>query len=163
MVVLPESWHAGAPGGAVFSGCRRYRYLLWRRWASGPAVLFVALNPNNADAEREDPTIRRMRGFARDWGYGACLVANIFSVRAATPDLLRARRGPVGRATDDWLVTARAEADMAVACWGNHGSLNGRDLQVRALFDRWHVFRLNRTGQPVHPLYLPADCLPVVW
>jgi hypothetical protein len=30
---------------ALLSPCRRYRFALWRRWESGPQVLFVMLNP----------------------------------------------------------------------------------------------------------------------
>ncbi len=163
MKALPDDWHAGAPGGAVFSGCRRYRYLLWRRWEAGDAVLFVALNPNRADASRTDPTIRRMVGFARDWGYGACLVGNIFSIRAATPARLARRRGRVGRATDGWIRAAAREAKLTVACWGNHGKLDGRGRKVAEWLRPCHVLRLTGAGQPAHPLYLPARLQPQAW
>ncbi len=160
---LPDSWYAGAPGGAVFSRCRRYRYLLWRRWSAGPSVLFVALNPNRADAEHTDPTIRRMMGFAADWGYGACLVANLFSIRASTPAALSTRRGPVGRATDPWIVHAREQVALTVACWGNHGRLLGRGREVATWLKPCHVLRLTGTGEPAHPLYLPGRLKPVPW
>jgi len=74
------------PGsGAEISDCQRYRYALWRRWADGPAVLFVMLNPSTADARSDDPTIRRCIGFARSWDYAAVLVANLFALRTPTP------------------------------------------------------------------------------
>lgn len=52
-------------GSAVLSADGRYRYLLTRRWAAGPALVAVLLNPGSADAGTDDPTVRRCLGFAR--------------------------------------------------------------------------------------------------
>ena len=54
---------------AVLSPCRQYRYALWRKWADGPQVLFVMLNPSTADESVDDPTIRRCISFAKAWGF----------------------------------------------------------------------------------------------
>lgn len=149
------------PSGARFSGCGCYRYLLWRRWAPGGLVLFVGLNPNRADAVRDDPTIRRMAGFARAWGHAGIVVANLFAARAATPARLRRLHSPVGPENDVWLDLAGSRACLNVACWGNHGRWLDRDRQVWDRLPDWHVFRFNRTGSPAHPLYLPYGLVPV--
>ena len=78
--------------GATFSRCGRYRYSLWRRWEEdAPYVLWICLNPSTADAEEDDPTLRRCMGFAQDWGYGASYTANLFAWRATKPqDMMKA-------------------------------------------------------------------------
>src|SRR2546427_5690759 len=43
--------------GAVFSKCRRWRYLLWRRWdEKRPSANFLMLNPSTADERSEEHT-----------------------------------------------------------------------------------------------------------
>ena len=49
---------------AILSACGRYRYLLSRRWGDGPELGVVMLNPSTANASQDDPTIRRLYGFA---------------------------------------------------------------------------------------------------
>lgn len=69
----PQPMHRSA----VISPCKMYRYLLRRAWdESLPTALFVMLNPSTADAEVDDPTIRRCMGFARSWGMGSIEVVN---------------------------------------------------------------------------------------
>ena len=93
---------------AVLSPCWTYRYELTRRWSSRPLVGWVMLNPSTADAEADDPTVRRCVRFANAWGYGGLVIRNLFALRAtdpselgqlpACPRLLRlATRGRPGR------------------------------------------------------------------
>lgn len=57
--------------GAMFSKCRKYRYVLWRIWDDDkPRVMFIGLNPSIAGAIIDDPTIRKVIGFAKRWGFG---------------------------------------------------------------------------------------------
>ncbi|MCU0550707.1 MAG: DUF1643 domain-containing protein [Leptolyngbya sp. Prado105] len=63
--------------GALFDSTQQYRYRLWRSWSSDPTIGFVMLNPNQADAVSDDPTIRRCIGFAKNWGFGGIEVVNL--------------------------------------------------------------------------------------
>jgi len=144
---------------ARFSACRRYRYALWRRWAPGPQVLFILLNPAAADEHRNDPTIRRCLGFARAWGYGALAVANLFARRAASAaELARlaasSPEGLVGVGNDAWLLRLYRESELAIAGWGNQGRLLGRSRAVRSLVPELHCLGCTRLGEPRHPLYV---------
>jgi hypothetical protein len=148
---------AVTPSGAICDG--PYRYLLWRRWADAASLLFVMLNPSTADAERDDPTIRRCVGFARAWGFGGVEVVNLFAWRATYPGELRRARDPVGPHNDGVILAAAARNQAVLAAWGNHGALGARDRQVAALlapFRPRSLGALTAGGAPRHPLYVRA-------
>ncbi len=153
--------------GAVFSGCRHYRHLLWRSWKPElGCVTFIGLNPSTADAAHDDPTIRRCRQFAADWGYGAMIMVNLFDIRATQPRMMKRKARPLSRCNDDTLLHAAAAADLIVASWGGHGSHLNRSQAVRDLLDhkslQAYCFSLGKSGEPAHPLYQRrerrADC-----
>ncbi|HWY73077.1 MAG TPA: DUF1643 domain-containing protein [Burkholderiaceae bacterium] len=148
---------------ACISRCGRYRYALWRRWADGPQVLFVMLNPSTADQHDDDPTIRRCIGLAARWGYAAVAVGNLFAFRTPSPRVLRRAAHPVGRANDRWLQRLAAESGRMIAAWGNDGTLLGRDVQVRSMLAPLYALSLTRCGQPRHPLYVPNSVVPRPW
>lgn len=86
-----------------------YRYRLGRAWAGGPTCTFIMLNPSTADADQDDPTIRRCVGFAKALGCGALEVVNLYAYRATNPrDLLR-QDERVGPENDYWLREAQLD------------------------------------------------------
>ena len=44
------------------------------------------LNPSTADAQTNDPTIRRCLQFAQAWGYGTLEVVNLFAFKGNPAD-----------------------------------------------------------------------------
>ena len=151
--------------GALFSACRRWRYLLWRRWdAARPAANFLMLNPSTADEFKLDPSCTRARVYAERWGYGALIVTNLFGWRATDPQEMKAARDPVGRGNDRAILRAARESALVVCAWGNHGAHLGRSLAVKQLLDdagiRHRALRMNGSGEPAHPLYLPGTLRP---
>ena len=151
--------------GAVFSRCRRWRYLLWRRWdAARPIANFLMLNPSTADEYRLDPSCTRARLYAERWGYGALIVTNLFGWRATDPHEMKAAREPVGRANDAAILRAAHEAAIVVCAWGNHGAHRERSAYVLQMLSargvKLHALRVTGSGEPAHPLYLPATLKP---
>lgn len=145
--------------GALMSECGKYRYKLWRWWAPGPGVTWVMLNPSTADADVDDPTIRRCIGFAKLWGAGRIDVVNLFALRATDPEQLKTVTDRIGPQNDHVLST-KFDNEIVVAAWGTKGSWWGRSGEVLPMLQRNHtVFYLGLTanGEPAHPLYLPAD------
>jgi hypothetical protein len=154
--------------GATFSPCRRWRYLLWRRWDEAkPVANFLMLNPSTADEVKLDPTCSRARDYAGRWGYGALIVTNIFAFRNTDPNRMKAAKDPVGPGNDAAIVKAARESALVVCAWGNHGSFLERSSAVKALLNKsrikLHVLRVNANGEPAHPLYLPGRLEPISW
>lgn len=150
---------------ATFSDDGTYRYRLRRSWdVTKPSVAFVMLNPSTADASNDDPTIRRCRGYATDWGFGELVVGNIFSLRSSEPDDLYDHPDPVGPRTDTELERICTNAALIVAAWGAHGSYQNRGPAVaQMLTDSGHdltCLDTTKEGHPGHPLYQPADATP---
>jgi hypothetical protein len=155
-----------SPSGAFFSTCRRWRYLLWRRWDERlPVANFLMLNPSTADEWQLDPSCTRARVYAERWGYGSLIVTNLFGWRATDPLEMKAVGEPVGRGNDRAIVRAAQEADIVVCAWGNHGAHLERSVKVLALLRKarvpLHALRINGAGEPAHPLYLPGKLRPI--
>ncbi len=149
---------------ASFSRDRRYRYSLTRRWANGPSVAWVMLNPSTADAQHDDPTIRRCIDFSARWGFGALEVVNLSALRTPHPAVLRAAPEPIGPRNDRALQRALGRCDAVVAAWGNHGMIRGRSEQVHGRLPQGALaLGLTRAGEPRHPLYVASACEPVLW
>lgn len=150
---------------ADISACGRYRYNLRRAWGGGATVAFIGLNPSTANAELDDPTIRRCIGFARAWGYGSLLMLNLFALRATDPSRLLFDAAPIGPDTNARLEADVLGASLVVAAWGAHYIAPSRGADVRhrleALGIELHALGLTRSGQPRHPLYLPKGLVPV--
>jgi hypothetical protein len=151
--------------GGVLSSCERYRYSLAREWDRGtPPLTFVMLNPSTADATLDDPTIGRCIGFAKDRGYGAVRVLNLFAFRATDPGEMMAAPDPVGPDNDQHIreafVSAAEAGAPVIAAWGVNGVHGGRDATVRALATECGVTLMclgtTKDGHPRHPLYVPA-------
>jgi len=165
--------------GAVFCDDRIYRYALWRRWdGEGGDVRkrweevediemrdhplnWIMLNPSTATEDVDDPTITRCQRFARLWGYPGVVITNLFAFRATDPSDLRGVKDPVGPLNDWWIEQVAWQCVDVVCAWGNHGALEGRSSAVlerlRDRDARLHCLGVNRTGEPVHPLYQPKD------
>lgn len=164
MSLISELQHQTSPSHAVLSACRSYRYALSRIWdVSQPYALFIGLNPSTADETKDDPTIRRCIGFAKSWGYGGLVMANLFAWRATQPADMKKQDRPSGEENDAWLAELASHAGVVVAAWGNDGTFRQRSSQVRELLPNLHYLKLNGTGEPAHPLYLKRTLTPVIW
>ena len=147
---------------AHFSECGQFRYLLTREFGGDSTCLFIMLNPSTADAEQNDPTIRRCISFAKREGFGRLEVVNLYAFRSASPSVLFAAHDPVGPRNDHDIEAALDRADTVVVAWGNHAGQE-RITKVVGLIERSgkvsNCFGLTKQGQPKHPLYLKADAV----
>jgi hypothetical protein len=155
---------------AVLSDCGTYRYRLDRELqAAGIVICYLGVNPSTADAEREDATTRRWRGFALREGARRYVAVNPFAYRATDVKELAAADDPVGPLNDWHIDEALHEADLIVPCWGSRAKLPGRlrprlaEVRRRLFLYRapLRTFGLTASGDPLHPLML-ANNTPLV-
>lgn len=167
--VAVDQYSIGADGilrTAVFDETGRYRYRLHQRWGKEIAeCLFVMLNPSKADHKIDDPTIRKCRGFAQQWGMGGMYIGNLFAYRATKPSDMRKVLDPIGpdnRFHLDKMIQIIDRAGGKIVCaWGTNGEYLGQagDFLNELKLDQIPAFALALTdkGSPQHPLYLPYE------
>jgi hypothetical protein len=129
------------------------------------------LHPTTADADVDDPTIRRCMGFARKWGFGGIIVINLFPFRATDPSELKTASNVHGVAGD--VANYTICLDLVTCCpqicvaWGSLTWDVAKDI-ARA-FLRNFVARqivpvclgLTADKWPRHPLYVRGDTQPI--
>ena len=154
---------------AAFSDCGTYRYMLEHRWSKdgdGAMVGFILLNPSTADAYKDDPTIRRCRGFAQEWGYAGMYIGNMLAYRATDPkELPDDISEAIGPHRDHYLQELCERSNIIVCAWGSSApTLINRRVSIMThqniLEDHnYLVYCLGRNGngKPKHPLYLRKD------
>ena len=152
-------------GRASFDATGVYRYTLLREWSAGPRLGMVLLNPSTADAERNDPTVRRCIGYAMDWGFGSLEVVNLFALRSTDPSALRTHPSPQGPLNTRAIVRCADRSDLIVTAWGNHGRVLEQEARILRALRRYtlHHLGLTSAGCPRHPLYLPKSLEPEPW
>lgn len=160
---------------AIFSEDRTHRFILARGPAVAPYVLFIGLNPSNADEAREDPTTRRLNGFTRAWDFVHWQIANLSAFISSDPQRLRHRPQDVGvLAQENWYLSRAIEgATLIVPCWGAGVKHLGEAQEVRRpeqvlMLCSGHEHKLRcfgrtKEGHPRHPLYCPGDAPLQYW
>jgi hypothetical protein len=156
---------------AIISDCGKYRYRLERGNPLKPAVAFIMVNPSTADAETDDPTIRKVRGFAERAGYDHFIVGNLFAYRATDITALRATADPTGPDNDDHLDLIMRDAALHIVAWGALAKLpdklRKRWVDVVRLADRagcqLHCIGNNDDKHPRHPLMTSYDTPITEW
>jgi hypothetical protein len=156
---------------AVISECGRYRYRLERDGLGEGRTVVIMVNPSTADAEQDDATIRKLKGFGARNGWGRIIVGNLFAYRATDVRELATADDPVGPKNDEHLRSMMMRAERLIFAWGPVGKVPAR------LRERWRAV-LQRTphwlvphsigepakcGHPKHPLMLAYDSPITEW
>ena len=138
-----------------------FRYLLWRTLVDcddPETILWIMLNPSTADAENDDPTIRRCLSFSKDWGYERVEIANLFALRATDPEELTTAPEIIGWDNDRFILEAAKRASRVMVAWGAFWKAEERAkhiMQILKVADAKPLC-LGHTlcGAPRHPLYV---------
>jgi hypothetical protein len=144
--------------GAIFSKPEpTHRYFLWRTWAlDKPRVLWTMLNPSDAGATSDDPTVKKVVGFSKLLGVGGADVVNLYAFCATDPrELKRHSSGyAIGEENDQHILEAasKPEVDRIVCAWGNDNPSPQRALSV--------INALRAVGKPIYCLGLTGQGIP---
>lgn len=159
----------GVVGHAEFYGPNDcYRPWLSRTWglpgeAEQGFILFIGMNPSTADANANDPTIRRELFFANREDFQVLVKCNVMDYRATSPAKLR-EPGIVPCSAMNLPTIERyaAGASKIICCWGAlHRSLRHHADVVETMLraqgrDLW-CLGLTAGLSPRHPLYVRGD------
>lgn len=123
------------------------------------------LNPSTADANADDPTIRRCKRFAEDLGYTGLIVVNLYAFRATNPKALIFAEDPVGPDNDTYIKALCAHRDV-ICAWGANAGTDRVSAVVQLLksvnASMYHL-GLTKGGMPKHPLYISANQTMIKW
>lgn len=158
---------------AIFSDDRKYRYRLYRDLGSGNGTfVWVGKNPSDADEEKNDSSVTRVRKRAAALGYRHFVVVNLYAYVSKDPrgllDSSRDADGPVGRHNLKFIKEAVREADYVLVAWGHDyvGPMHAEEVleEILALGgDKLYRLGIGRHGSPIHPGRCRADARAVPW
>lgn len=156
----------GKLGPALWSPDKKHRYMLTRPLSDAKTKMVVVMqNPSTANADENDNTVSRVIGFAKDskamgMEIGSLIVLNMGAGVATDPDDFLKMEDPMGPRNRDILMGILPEADVRVAAWG---ALNKKlkaifrlSLGVVKKHSNLRCWGKTKSGDPRHPLYLPA-------
>ncbi len=135
-------------------------------------IAYFGINPSTADAELDDPTVRKWRGFTTRYGGSKFIVGNVFAYRSTDVKVLGCVPvadlfGPEFMLYTEQII---AEADILVPCWGRLSKLKKQYRHIPTRF----LEKLQSTGKPIlhfgknddgtpkHPLMLGYDSSPLI-
>lgn len=152
--------------GADFSEDGLCRYSLWRIWdETKPLAMFIGLNPSTANAETDDPTIRRVKTIAANLGYGGVYMCNCFSYISTNPDMLKDETLETIMQNSEIIKRVADRCKDVFFAWGNFRIVTdaGIDKKLSERFPNAKALFINKNGSPKHPLYCKSNINPVIY
>jgi len=162
----------GVGMSAIISECGLFRYRLERDIQPAlHVVAYFGINPSTADADLDDATVRKWRGFSQRNDFARFIVGNVFAFRATNVARLASADDPIGPGNMAALCGIIRDADVLVPCWGSRAklppSLHMQLGRVQSLIlssgKPVRIFGLTKTGDPMHPLMLGYNTPLIEW
>jgi hypothetical protein len=139
--------------GAVVKGDRRYQ--LWRIWDNKqPLLLYILLNPSNANAVLDDRTVSKLVRISKELDYGGFYLGNLHSFVTPYPSVLKdniIKDDPLNLVHLKKMIE---KCERIVLGWGNSGD---KPQWLGKIVKQTFCFGLNQNRSPKHPLYLPYN------
>ena len=128
--------------------------------------LFITLNPDiRDDCQDSDSyrTLEKCKRYTERRGYGALWICNLFALRSAAFDELRANSDPIGFYNDYHIIGYAQKANLIMCAWGDGGAYMDRGKNVLNTLARYGLshkiydFGMTENHQPKPPLCVPDD------
>ena len=123
-------------------------------------MLFIMLNPSTADAEKDDPTIRRCMAFAKRELCTELTVINLYALRATNPKELVGSIDPEGPENFKYWtyeIERHLMTGTIVAAWGANRYAPAPMYDTLKKLSPIYCLGKTKGGAPRHPLYVRAD------
>lgn len=128
------------------------------------------LNPSDAGEEKDDPTIRKIVGFARRWGYGRVVAVNLCPVVATHPKDLPYWGGQNVENLEKIKYWA-SQSDIVVAAWGGQSAAISYKIGMSLLIKEFvsacwrdlYCIAVTKAGAPMHPSRAQYTFEPKLW
>ena len=142
-----------------------HRYWLERDWElliNPRRLAWCMLNGSTATDEQDDPTVRRIIGFSRRYGFGGLVVVNLWPLRGTDPKCLLSYEPSTREMelADECILQAIECCETVVVAWGARGVLRGRGTRVIEMIRETGreplTLGLTKEGHPKHPVRLAA-------
>lgn len=146
---------------ADFSNDEKYRYLLYRYFndkKNRNLLLWVCLNPSNADVDMDDPTVRNIIKITKNQlnNYDGFILVNLFAYRKSNTDNLSKKPKYLTQDDIDFgpeniqkVQDAINECSNVVYAWGHHLPVPN---WLKLINDKpTYTYKLNKDSTPAHP------------
>ncbi len=142
--------------GAIFSDCRKYRFILWRVWdKTKDYIMFIGLNPSSANEYKDDPTIKRVQKMAYNWGYGGVYMLNLYPYITPHPKNL-ILNNKYFDANEKWINIVNEKCKDIVFAWGSFKEAKNKSDRIISRY-KGLALKINNDGSPRHPLYVNTN------
>ncbi len=96
------------------------------------------------------------------------VILNLFALRATDPRAMLTHDDPIGPGNDVAInALLHAPGGHVICAWGEHGRHLDRSESIKQAIKYYNVparvLKLNKSGEPSHPLYLPRCLEPKPW
>lgn len=145
--------------GAIFSNCRKYRFVLYRIWdKKRKYLIFIGLNPSTADENQNDNTVIKVINFTRKWGYGGVFMMNCYPYISTDPERLIMNKD-YNKFNFECINKISKKCSKIIFSWGNFKIVrdNKTDIKLYKMFKSAYCLIQNKNGSPRHPLYVPYN------
>ena len=126
------------------------RYQLWRIWDNEkPLILFILLNPSNADDKNDDNTVKKLIGFTKKFEFGGFYLGNLYSLITTNPSPGKFINNEARNINHIQIMKKKCKKIII-----GSGTLGPYPNWLLDNISEIMCLGINKNGTPKHPLYL---------